>query len=193
MISHYTHIIRKLGTPDGYNTETLEHLHIDFAKLGYWASNKVNATKQMALYIQRIEALAMHASYLDEQAQADYQDVRHRDLSPELESTVLGLTEIENLDEKEVWDEWYDEEEAEDDREELEGAGVIVTPAVELEDIAQEDEPAEAAEVEQPHVNEPHVRFHPVPDIVLAKTPTISGITIDRIVELNSTDNLARD
>ncbi|CAE6522051.1 unnamed protein product [Rhizoctonia solani] len=52
MILHYVHLIRELGTPNGYNTETSERLHIDFAKPGYRASNKVNATKQMALYIQ---------------------------------------------------------------------------------------------------------------------------------------------
>ncbi|QRW10186.1 hypothetical protein RhiLY_09185 [Ceratobasidium sp. AG-Ba] len=207
MISHYSHIIRKLGTPDGYNTETSERLHIDFAKLGYRASNKVNATKQMALYIQRIEALAMHASYLDEQARIDQQDIRHRETAPELENAVLEFAEIENPDDDddEAWDEWYDEEEAEDDsgREELEGAGVFVGPTVELEDVAEADELVEAAEVaelrghgweqEQPHADDHHVRFHLVPEIVLAKTPTTSGISIDRIVELNSTDNLARD
>ncbi|KAH7312778.1 hypothetical protein B0J17DRAFT_585007 [Rhizoctonia solani] len=69
MISHYMHLIRELGTPDGYNTETSERLHIDFAKLGYRASNKVNATKQMALYIQRLEAIEMHATYLAELAE----------------------------------------------------------------------------------------------------------------------------
>ncbi|QRV83905.1 plasma membrane ATPase 4 [Ceratobasidium sp. AG-Ba] len=207
MISHYSHIIRKLGTPDGYNTETSERLHIDFAKLGYRASNKVNATKQMALYIQRIEALAMHASYLDEQARIDQQDIRHRETAPELENAVLEFAETENPDDDddEAWDEWYNAEEAEDDsgREELEGAGVFVGPTVELEDVAEADELVEAAEVaelrghgweqEQPHADDHHVRFHPVPEIVLAKTPTTSGISIDQIVELNSMDNLARD
>ncbi|QRW12470.1 plasma membrane ATPase 4 [Ceratobasidium sp. AG-Ba] len=60
MIQHYVGLIQMLGTPDGYNTETSEQLHIDFAKVGYKASNRVNAIKQMAMYIQRIEALAMH-------------------------------------------------------------------------------------------------------------------------------------
>ncbi|KAG8706127.1 hypothetical protein FRC08_001262 [Ceratobasidium sp. 394] len=35
MMQHYTHLIRWLGTPDGFNTETYERLHIDFAKAGY--------------------------------------------------------------------------------------------------------------------------------------------------------------
>ncbi|KAF8594839.1 hypothetical protein BDV93DRAFT_565013 [Ceratobasidium sp. AG-I] len=32
MLKHYVHTIRQLGTPDGYNTETPEHLHIEYAK-----------------------------------------------------------------------------------------------------------------------------------------------------------------
>ncbi|KAG9089396.1 hypothetical protein FS749_001363 [Ceratobasidium sp. UAMH 11750] len=64
MMQHYTHLIRQLGTPDGFNTETSERLHIDFAKSGYRASNRVNPLKQMALYIQRLEAVDMHLTYL---------------------------------------------------------------------------------------------------------------------------------
>ncbi|KAG8728703.1 hypothetical protein FRC10_004637 [Ceratobasidium sp. 414] len=66
MISHYVHLIRELGTPDGYNTETSERLHINFTKMGYQVSNKVNAVKQMALYIQRLEAIEMHTAHLEE-------------------------------------------------------------------------------------------------------------------------------
>ncbi|QRV93500.1 Zn-finger protein [Ceratobasidium sp. AG-Ba] len=32
MLSHYTHDIRELGVPDGYSTETPEHLHIVYVK-----------------------------------------------------------------------------------------------------------------------------------------------------------------
>jgi hypothetical protein len=39
MLGHYTHSIRELGTPDGYNTESPEHLHIIYAKRGWRASN----------------------------------------------------------------------------------------------------------------------------------------------------------
>lgn len=34
MIGHYAHSIREFGTPDGYNSETPESLHIEFAKKG---------------------------------------------------------------------------------------------------------------------------------------------------------------
>ncbi|KAG9121340.1 hypothetical protein FRC07_002734, partial [Ceratobasidium sp. 392] len=32
MLSHYTDMIRLMGTPDGFNTEAPEHLHIEYAK-----------------------------------------------------------------------------------------------------------------------------------------------------------------
>ncbi|KAG8740771.1 hypothetical protein FRC11_000094, partial [Ceratobasidium sp. 423] len=41
MLQHYMHAIRMLGTPDGYNTEAPERLHINFPKAGFQASNKV--------------------------------------------------------------------------------------------------------------------------------------------------------
>ena len=34
-LQHYTHSIRMLGTPDGYNTEAPERLHIDLTKAGF--------------------------------------------------------------------------------------------------------------------------------------------------------------
>lgn len=64
MLSHYTLLIRELGATDGYSTEYSERLHIDFAKVGYRASNRVNAVKQMALYLQRQEAVKRHESDL---------------------------------------------------------------------------------------------------------------------------------
>ncbi|KAG8720868.1 hypothetical protein FRC08_017601 [Ceratobasidium sp. 394] len=64
MMQHYTHLIRQLGTPDGFNTEMSERLHIDFAKSGYRALNRVNPLKQMVLYIQRLKAIDMHLTYL---------------------------------------------------------------------------------------------------------------------------------
>jgi hypothetical protein len=41
MLIHYAHMIREYGTTDGFNTESSERLHIDYVKLGYRASNKV--------------------------------------------------------------------------------------------------------------------------------------------------------
>ncbi|KAF8531730.1 hypothetical protein JB92DRAFT_3086534 [Gautieria morchelliformis] len=42
IMEHYIALIQAKGTPDGFNTELSERLHIDFAKEGYQASNKKN-------------------------------------------------------------------------------------------------------------------------------------------------------
>ncbi|KAG9080472.1 hypothetical protein FRC06_006535, partial [Ceratobasidium sp. 370] len=53
MLSHYAECIREMGTPDNYGTEAPEHLHIECAKRGWRASNKVRPTPQMVKFIQR--------------------------------------------------------------------------------------------------------------------------------------------
>ncbi|KAJ6613980.1 hypothetical protein B0H10DRAFT_1804468, partial [Mycena sp. CBHHK59/15] len=63
-IQHYVDAIRALGSANGYNTESPEHLHIDFAKKAYRASNHRDYVEQMALWLQRQEAVALCASYL---------------------------------------------------------------------------------------------------------------------------------
>ncbi|KAJ6481135.1 hypothetical protein C8R45DRAFT_831997 [Mycena sanguinolenta] len=63
-LQHYVDGIRRLGSADGYNTESPERLHIDFAKKAYRASNRRDYTEQMALWLQRQEAIALRASYL---------------------------------------------------------------------------------------------------------------------------------
>ncbi|KAG8706171.1 hypothetical protein FRC09_002544 [Ceratobasidium sp. 395] len=64
MLSHYTGDTQAMGTPDGYCTESPEHLHIE-SKRGYRASNKVKPTPQMIKFIQRYEALRIHRSLMD--------------------------------------------------------------------------------------------------------------------------------
>ncbi|KAB5587944.1 hypothetical protein CTheo_8614 [Ceratobasidium theobromae] len=66
MLTHYVHMIHELGPPDGYNTEVPEHLHIEYTKVPWRASNKVRPLPQMITYIQRQEAIRIHRSYLDE-------------------------------------------------------------------------------------------------------------------------------
>jgi hypothetical protein len=61
---HYTNCIRSLGSADGYNTESPERLHIDFAKEAYRASNKRDYVEQMAVWLQRHEAMWLRESYL---------------------------------------------------------------------------------------------------------------------------------
>ncbi|KAG9081013.1 hypothetical protein FRC07_014697, partial [Ceratobasidium sp. 392] len=66
MVSHYAESIRELGTPDGYNTEAPEYLHIVYVKRGWTASNKRDAIPQIIKYCQRLEALRIHRAYLNE-------------------------------------------------------------------------------------------------------------------------------
>ncbi|KAB5587742.1 Protein NYNRIN [Ceratobasidium theobromae] len=65
MLTHYAFAIHELGMPDGYNTESPEHLHIIYTKRGWCASNKVRPLPQMAKFIQRYEALQIHRMYID--------------------------------------------------------------------------------------------------------------------------------
>ncbi|KAJ7587692.1 hypothetical protein C8J56DRAFT_1004560 [Mycena floridula] len=67
---HCISAIRNLGSADGYNTESPERLHINYAKRGYRASNKHDYTEQMTIWLQRQEAIARHQAYfgwLDEE------------------------------------------------------------------------------------------------------------------------------
>ncbi|KAG9118781.1 hypothetical protein FRC07_006530, partial [Ceratobasidium sp. 392] len=47
MVSHYAETIRDLGTPDGYNTEAPEYLHIVYVKRRWAVSNKRDAIPQI--------------------------------------------------------------------------------------------------------------------------------------------------
>lgn len=64
MIQHYIDAILAHGSADGYNSESPERLHIDFAKEGYRASNKRDFLEQMAIWLQRQEAMFLHTTYL---------------------------------------------------------------------------------------------------------------------------------
>jgi hypothetical protein len=63
-ILHYINAIRALGSTDGYNSESPERLHIEFAKEGYRASNKRDYVEQMALWLQRREAMWIREGYV---------------------------------------------------------------------------------------------------------------------------------
>ena len=63
-ILHYVNCVQSLGSMDGYNTESPERLHIDFAKEAYRATNKRDYVEQMAVWLQRHEAIWLRESYL---------------------------------------------------------------------------------------------------------------------------------
>jgi len=60
---HYISSIRALGSADGYNSEYPERLHIDYAKDTYHTSNKRDYVEQMALWLQRQEAIHHKSAY----------------------------------------------------------------------------------------------------------------------------------
>ncbi|KEP45161.1 putative Zn-finger protein, partial [Rhizoctonia solani 123E] len=90
MLRHWTHSIRELGTPDGFNTEIPEHLHIEYAKVPWRASNKVKPLPQMVKYIQRQEAIRVHRAILDRYLAGNQNDNSdERDEGDELEESDL--------------------------------------------------------------------------------------------------------
>ncbi|KZT18788.1 hypothetical protein NEOLEDRAFT_1079352 [Neolentinus lepideus HHB14362 ss-1] len=63
-MQHYLAAIRSRGSCDGYNTESPERLHIDYAKEAYRASNKRDYQEQMTRWLHRQEAVAEFEAYL---------------------------------------------------------------------------------------------------------------------------------
>ena len=61
---HYISSIQSHGTLDGYNSESPERLHIEYAKLAYRASNKRDYTIQMARWLDRQDAILRFDAYL---------------------------------------------------------------------------------------------------------------------------------
>jgi hypothetical protein len=62
---HYFEAIKSRGSLDGYNSESPERLHIDYAKEAYRASNKKEYVRQMTVWLGRQEAVARFRAYLD--------------------------------------------------------------------------------------------------------------------------------
>ncbi|KAG8704785.1 hypothetical protein FRC09_003325 [Ceratobasidium sp. 395] len=71
---HYPYHIMEHGTPDGFNTELPERLHIRDAKEGFRASNKKEVIAQMATHVQRMEAIARHRAHLKHKSNPDADD-----------------------------------------------------------------------------------------------------------------------
>ncbi|KAF8881119.1 hypothetical protein BD779DRAFT_1675607 [Infundibulicybe gibba] len=64
-MEHYLALILQFGRADGFNTESPERLHIDYAKNAYRASNKKDYTIQMTRWLQRQEAVDRFTWYLE--------------------------------------------------------------------------------------------------------------------------------
>ncbi|KAJ7160367.1 hypothetical protein C8R46DRAFT_1286061 [Mycena filopes] len=62
-LEHHEPSIRLFGTNDGFNTESPERLHIDYAKNAYRASNRKDYIIQMTLWLQRQESVARFTAF----------------------------------------------------------------------------------------------------------------------------------
>lgn len=62
-MEHYAAMILRFGTADGFNTESPERLHIDYAKDAYRASNRKDYLIQMVTWLHRQEAVDRFALY----------------------------------------------------------------------------------------------------------------------------------
>ena len=87
---HYIQSIKSHGTADGYNTESPERLHIDYAKEAYRASNKKDYVRQMTVWLGRQEAVARFSSFQDYLAK--------RDLELAGQTSVLENEDEESVD-----------------------------------------------------------------------------------------------
>ncbi|KAI9448953.1 hypothetical protein F5148DRAFT_1278035 [Russula earlei] len=63
-MQHYVAGIKRLGSADGFNMESSECLHIDYAKCAFKASNHRDYIMQMARWIQRQEAMFINKQFL---------------------------------------------------------------------------------------------------------------------------------
>ena len=63
-LDHYEELILLFGSADGFNTESPERLHIDFAKNAYRASNRRDYIQQMTRWLQRQENVDRFSEYL---------------------------------------------------------------------------------------------------------------------------------
>ncbi|KAG8684188.1 hypothetical protein FRC11_012493, partial [Ceratobasidium sp. 423] len=141
MLTHFYSAICEMGTPDGYNTESPEHLHIIYAKRGWRASNKVRPLPQMVKFIQRYEAIRIHRMYIDlyygcqaqncHESRVVYGDDENaisegvgRRLVDENEEPSDELIEdgvLDEVDEVDEGDEVYGDDDDEDSEDKLEG------------------------------------------------------------------------
>ncbi|KAF8445557.1 hypothetical protein L210DRAFT_3393245, partial [Boletus edulis BED1] len=64
-MEHYVDLIWRFGSADGFNTESPERLHIDYAKDAYRASNKKDFISQMTVWLRRQEAVDRYAMFLE--------------------------------------------------------------------------------------------------------------------------------
>jgi hypothetical protein len=110
-VLHWPRSIRELGTPDGFNTEAPEYLHIEFAKEPWRHSNGVDALPQMITFIQRQEAIRIHRAHLNAWLAQIRRGLRRRER--ELAGEDMGSDDEGGSESAD--DEWEDVEEGNSD------------------------------------------------------------------------------
>jgi hypothetical protein len=72
-LTHYTSSIKLFGTTDNYNTEQSEHLHIDFTKDAYHATNHKDEYPQMTRWLECCEKIQQHTVFINQRQQNQQQ------------------------------------------------------------------------------------------------------------------------
>ncbi|KAF8272272.1 hypothetical protein EI94DRAFT_1862395 [Lactarius quietus] len=67
---HYHSSITLFGTTDNYNTEQTKHLHMDYTKWAYHATNKKDEEHQMTVWNEHCKEVEQHAFFVAWQQQA---------------------------------------------------------------------------------------------------------------------------
>ena len=81
-MDHYEELIRMFGSTDGFNTESPERLHIDFAKNAYRASNRKDYIQQMTRWLERQESVDRFSAFLQWNKEQDEKIGPHVDPPP---------------------------------------------------------------------------------------------------------------
>ncbi|KAG9122075.1 hypothetical protein FRC07_001690 [Ceratobasidium sp. 392] len=148
MLSHYAFLIQEYGTPDGYSTELSERLHIDYVKIPYRASNKVDPTYQMITHLQRCEAWAMQRHRLEEAGLIEPERRRLRQGEQDEEEEEDGPT-------ADVLEQDEDEDEIRE---------------------AREHDRVQLTSTRKREPNHTMPEYHPDPTLFIAGRPTRSGV-----------------
>ena len=88
-LSHYASSIWLFGTTDNYNTKQSEHLHIDFMKDAYCASNKKDEYFQMTKWLEHQEKVQLQIALIDWRKQEDLQKSTSQNLIGPLHTSTL--------------------------------------------------------------------------------------------------------
>jgi hypothetical protein len=82
LLLYYWLSITLISTRDNYNTEQIEHLHIDFAKDAYWATNHKDKYFQMTLWLEHHKKMQWHTAFIKWQEGGEHHWTNAVTLSP---------------------------------------------------------------------------------------------------------------